>query len=498
VTNAAEPRQPWYHGVTGYQWLVLIIASLGWIFDVFEGQIFVASMDEAIPSLLPPQRYSQEEVFLLNRIALAGFLLGGALGGILFGRLSDRVGRTRTMMLTIATYSLFTFVSATSQAWWQLVICRFLVAMGVGGEWAVASAMVAEVFPNRARAWSLAIFHASSVLGTCLAVATGYFIIADGDLHLVLPGPAGDWDIGGWRLGFLLGGVPALLIIWIRSSLHEPQSWQELHEQIRLGKKPSSGSFLELFSPEFSTRTLVGVGLAAVGLATFWGVHVYGKDLLRQVRENDYLSQVVASGSATVLTGPQQEILAQVPLEGQSSSERAGSLRHWLFQRDNTKKKDQFFKPWGATIKKAEMIGMLLVTLGGGLGLVMFGPLAEWLGRRGAFLVYQVGGLVSALVLFRFVTGETALYFMLPVFGFLTLGMHAGFAVYFPELYPTRLRGTGTGFCFNMGRILAAPALFLSGVKVSPETSASILSLLFLVGPIILLAAPETRGQDLL
>jgi MFS family permease len=498
VANVDQPRRPWYHGVTRYQWLVLIIASLGWIFDVFEGQIFVASMDEAMPSLLPPQRYSADDVFLFNRLALASFLLGGALGGILFGRLSDRIGRTRTMMFTIATYSAFTFISAASQACWHLVVCRFLVAMGVGGEWAVASAMVAEVFPRQARAWSLAIFHASSVLGTSLAVAAGYFIVADRDLRLLLPGPGGNWEIGGWRLGFLLGGVPALLIIWIRSSLREPESWQRLQEQFHRGDRQASGRFLELFNPEYSTKTLVGVGLAAVGLATFWGVHVYGKNLLRQVRENEYIAEVIGPDSEGRVTGPQAEILGMVQLdEALSSSERVARLRQWLFKPDNTERKVQFFKPWAETIKKAEMVGMFLVTLGGGLGLVAFGPLAEWLGRRGAFLVFQIGGLVSALVLFRLISGETALFIALPVFGCLTLGMHAGFAVYFPELYPTRLRGTGAGFCFNMGRILAAPLLFSSGLNVSPENSASLLSLLFLVGPLLLLAAPETRGQDL-
>jgi MFS family permease len=470
-SHSETGAQRWYHGVTRYQWLVLVIASLGWIFDVFEGQIFVASMSEAMPSLLPEDVRQDPEarrghVSYYNYVALAAFLAGGAVGGVVFGRLSDRIGRTRTMVVTIATYSVFTFLSALSQQWWHLVLYRFLVAMGVGGEWAVASAMVAEVFPTRARAWSLAIFHASSVLGTILAIAAGYFVIAGHpDVHVSIPAWGISWDLQGWRLGFLLGGVPALLIIWIRLSLREPESWQRLQAAATAEKRLPQGDLGELFGSRLLPRTLVGVGLAAVGLATFWGVHIYGKDLMRTSKENAYLQGISAQDA--------------------SPEERK-----------------QLLTPFAQTAKEWEMIGMLLVTLGGGLGLISFGPLCEWLGRRRAFLVFQLGGLLVSLVLFEWLSHGDALYYLLPIFGFLTLGMHAGFAVYFPELFPTRLRGTGTGICFNVGRVLAGPILLLSGHmqrdwNVSLENSAAILSSLFLLGPVLLWFAPETRGQDL-
>lgn len=145
---------------------------------------------------------------------------------------------------------------------------------------------------------------------------------------------------------------------------------------------------------------------------------------------------------------------------------------------------------------------MFLVTTGAGIGLVAFGPLSQWLGRRGAFLVFQLGGLGSALLVFQVLREVPALLAALPVFGFLTGGMHSGFAVYFPELYPTRLRGTGAGFCFNAGRILAAPALFLVGWlqdkhAYSLPDAASLMSLLFLLGMAVVLFAPETRGREL-
>ncbi|MCH2367304.1 MAG: MFS transporter [Planctomycetes bacterium] len=133
-------NRKWYEGITRYQWLALTIASLGWMFDVFEGQIFVASMRNAMPALLGVGA-DDPAVSRWNDWAFGSFLLGGALGGVLFGILSDRIGRTKTMIITILFYSLFTCVTAFAQAPWQMVVLRFFVAMGVGGEWAVASAM---------------------------------------------------------------------------------------------------------------------------------------------------------------------------------------------------------------------------------------------------------------------------------------------------------------------------------------------------------------------
>lgn len=460
MPDAATARQAWYSGITKYQWLVLIIASLGWVFDVFEGQIFVASMNEAMQELLPASTspdaaHSAGLLSYYNNITFGAFLLGGALGGVCFGILGDRIGRAKTMVLTIAMYSGFTFLSALSQQWWHLAIFRFLVAVGVGGEWAVATALVAEVFPQRARAWSLAIFHASSVLGTLLAVAAGAFIVAEREFTFAA---FGGLEVSGWRLGFALGLIPALLIIAIRLTLtSEPETWKKS----RGGGKPgSAGRLSDLFSAKIGRLTLIGVTLAAVGLATFWGAHIYGKDTLRQAVEKEYM---LANPSA-----PRQQVL----------EENFASIKRW------------------------EMLGMLLVTSGGGLGLLCFGPLSERFGRRPAFLFFHAAGLVSALLLFQFLFDFQVLLVALPVFGFLTLGMHAGYAVYFPELFPTRVRSTGAGFCFNIGRILAAPILFAAGWMqrdwgFSLRDTASLLSLLFVVGIAALFFAPETRGTQL-
>jgi MFS family permease len=443
---------PWYRGITRYQWLVLLIASLGWVFDVFEGQIFVASMNEAMPSLLP-EGIQEGTVAWYNNVALAAFLIGGAAGGVFFGVVSDRIGRTRTMILTILVYSVFTSITAFAQTWWQMAILRFLVALGVGGEWAVASAMVAEVFPPRARAWSGAIFHGSSVLGTFLAVGAGQWIVGNPDL--------------GWRWGFAIGALPAILTIWIRWRLHEPEKWVQARAAAAKDSSLQAGNLSELFSGPLLRRTLLGVSLAAIGLATFWGVHIYGKDVLRRDAEQRYMAAAGISNDADRST------------------------------------REQALRPHAQSIKSWEMLGMLLVTAGGGVGLVSFGPICEKLGRRFAFMLYHLGGFIAALAVFQGMSNaeRPALLIALPIFGFLTLGMHAGYAIYFPELYPTRLRGTGAGFCFNFARLMTAVMLFINGWLrergIGFQDAASLLSGLFLLGVVLMLFAPETQGREL-
>ncbi|MBN68924.1 MAG: MFS transporter [Gimesia sp.] len=473
----------WYHGISRYQWLVLIIASLGWVFDVFEGQIFVASMNEAMPSLIRVEPLSEEELqnpqkveahekeisgrkALYNNIALGAFLIGGALGGIAFGALSDRIGRKKTMSLTILFYSFFTCLSALSQEWWQLAGFRFLVALGVGGEWAVASTLVAETFPPKARARVGSIFHASSVLGTYLAILAGAFIIGNESIQAYAEN-AGHPSLP-WRIGFALGVVPSFLIIWIRRSMHEPESWQQAQEASHDGEGKKLGSIMDLMLPEYVKGTCIGVLLAAIGLATFWGVHIYGKNAFLNAVQADYLAE-------------------QFPGQAEISPDESKA----------------YLETIKAPLKRWEMLGMFLATTGGGLGLLAFGPICEWVGRRGAFFLFHVGGLISSLLLFQVFNNATVIGCFLPVFGFLTLGMHAGYAIYFPELYPTRMRGTGTGFCFNAGRILAAPILFIGGWMqkdwgYSLAQTATILSMLYIVGAILPYFARETKGSELL
>lgn len=451
MNDESTTAERWYSGVTRYQWTVLIVASLGWIFDVFEGQIFVSSMNQALPELAPNVDPGTIEAY--KNFTLSYFLLGGAIGGVLFGIVSDRIGRTKTMMLTILMYSVSTCLSAFSERVWHMAAFRFLVGMGVGGEWAVASAFVAEVFPQRARARSLGIFHASSVLGTYLAVAAGAFLV-----------PA-----LGWRAGFFIGALPALLIIWVRLGLHEPENWEHARQAASEDVTKKLGRLRPLFEPPLLKKTIIGIGLGTVGLTTFWGTHIFGKDLMLRDARTAYLAELPSDASEA----EQESLLAS----------KSASLKRW------------------------EMLGMFLVTTGGGIGLLSFGPLAERAGRRAAFAIFHAGAFAISLFTFQVASGLEMLYVVLPIFGFLTLGMHAGYAIYFPELFPTRLRGTGAGLCFNLARLAVFPVLFVTGwMQRSPSQgglgltrpdTASLLGCLFLLGLVLIVFAPETRGQEL-
>jgi len=218
------------------------------------------------------------------------------------------------------------------------------------------------------------------------------------------------------------------------------------------------------------------VSLASIGLVTFWGAHIYGKNaLLREAQRKALVTAGVplTNDASTGLSPEQYKVARQAAL-----------------------------KTHGVAIKQAEMLSMVLNTIGRGLGLVLFGAISNMLGRKGAFVLYHAVAFVMTLVLFKVLmapgTSPLLLILALPVFGFFTLGMHAGYAVYFPELYPTRLRGTGAGFCFNMGRLATAAAFFGFGaITISDEQKALSLAPLYLLGIVIVYFARETRGQEL-
>lgn len=414
----------WYAGVTRYQWLVLVIASAGWMFDAFEGQIFNITRGQMLADLMGSGS-STERVRMWGDTFLAIFLLGGTLGGVAFGSIADRYGRKPTMALTILFYSVFSGLTYFATELWHVAVLRFLVALGVGGEWAVGATLVAEVFPSRARARASGIFHATSVFGTWLAAAAGLAVGSQ------------------WRYAYIIGVLPALLVFWVRSSIHEPERWRRAGAD-----RKHLGSFAELFGVRRWARpAMFGLLLAAVGLGTFWGVTVAGQDLT-------------------------QALL----------------LRNGV--------------PAAEAAERAKFAFGIVQTAGGGLGLLSFGPLAEWLGRRGAFALMHLMAFAIVPVICYVPQTYGQMLFLLPFFGFFTLGSHAGYAVYFPELFPDHLRATGTSVCFNGGRLVAAPILWLSGMlKGHPGMDLShavmILSSLFLVGLALLIVLPETKGKPL-
>src|SRR5262245_58555766 len=256
--NTMSSPTRWYAGITSYQWLVLVLASAGWVFDVFEGQIFNLTRDQMFAEILPRDA-PPGDVRFYGDVFLGVFLIGGTFGGILFGSLADRWGRRPMLIATILTYSLFSGLTFWASELWQIGLLRFLVAVGVGGEWSVAASLVAEEFPPRARAQAGGIFHATSIMGTWLAGLAAMAVAAQ------------------WRYAYLLGILPALLVVSIRWQIHEPSSWQQKSASTEAN---APGSVIALLAhPVWRWRALGGVVLAATGLGTFWGVTVAGQQL---------------------------------------------------------------------------------------------------------------------------------------------------------------------------------------------------------------------------
>ena len=425
----ASGETKWYHGVTRYQWLILLIASAGWVFDVYEGQIFNITRNQLFMDILGVEA-GDPSIRKYGDRFLGIFLIGGTVGGLLFGSLADRWGRKLTMILTILMYSVFSGLTYFAQTIEQVAVLRFLVAMGVGGEWAVAAALVAEVFPTKARAHASGIFHATSVLGTWLAAFAGMAVGAN------------------WRFAYLLGVIPALLILWVRASVKEPETWKEAGAKAAKGEGGKMGSFKDLLlNPRWAGRAFLGMLLAAVGLGSFWGVTVAGQDLAKDMLIRNGVDSKVA-------------------------------------------------------MEKAKLAYGFIQTAGGGLGLLAFGPMCARWGRRRAFAVMHILAFIIVPLTCYAPTTYNQLLILLPVFGFLTLGMHAGYAIYFPELFPNHLRATGTGFCFNGGRILAASMLVASGeLKSLPNMdirmAITILGTVFLLGLVVIAFLPETKDQPL-
>src|ERR1700733_8636334 len=186
-------RPRWYEGLTHSHWIILAVASAGWIFDVYEGQLFTIFKTPMLLELIGGvQAVVDEEA----NIGFAAFLLGGAAGGLFFGVLGDRYGRVRIMAVTILVYSVFSALTAFARTTWQVHLLRFLVALGTGGEWAVAAALGGETFSPRARAAAGGLFHASSIVGVGLASLTGLIFVRPDS----------------WRAAFLVGLLPSLLV----------------------------------------------------------------------------------------------------------------------------------------------------------------------------------------------------------------------------------------------------------------------------------------------
>jgi MFS family permease len=422
--------------VSRYQWLVLFVAWLGWVFDSMDGTLYSLVQKPSITELLGPGA-SEAAIGHYSSIVFSVTLVGWALGGIFFGVMADYIGRTKALAATILIYSLFTGLSALAGTWWHLAIYRFITGLGLGGEWAAGAALVAEVWPDRLRAKAGAILQS--------AAAFGYFFAAVINLYV---------GVSSWRYVFLVGALPAVFVLFIRLMVKEPDSWVEVRDRRGATKDDSelkTFTLKQLFGPRLIRDTLIASSLAFVVLLVLWGATMWIPAATREI----------AAAGAASLSG--------------------ADLQRYLTEQAS--------------------YGVMLLNGGSLFGYILFGPLADWLGRRAAFLIYLAGGVILFPVTFLATSSVTQVFALLPLVGFFTLGITSGFPIYLPELFPTHVRTTGVGFCYNFGRIFTAGGVLVTGQLVglfgSTAKAASAVSLVYILGMFLLIFARETRGQRL-
>src|SRR5436190_15554649 len=204
--------------ITAYHWLVVIIASCGWLFDCMDQRLFVLCRESASRELLKNSPEALAHLKQYGTYATSWMLLGWAAGGIIFGMLSDKIGRVKTMAITLFFYAGFTGLSGCAHNWSEFIAYRFLMGLGVGGMFGAATTLVAETVPGRLRSWALGSLQILSATGN---------IIGSLITLRIQPGAINLWgNYSGWRVLFFVGVIPALLTLPILFVLREPEAWK--------------------------------------------------------------------------------------------------------------------------------------------------------------------------------------------------------------------------------------------------------------------------------
>jgi len=409
--------------ISSYQWLTLMSAFLGWAFDSMDLNLFTLVLVPSVSELTG--LHDPTAIARIGASILAIKLLCWGMGGILFGVVADRIGRSRTMIITIAIYAGFTGLSGLAQDWYQLAILQGLAGFGIGGEWAAGAALLAETWPEKHRARVMQVMQ--------MAFAFGFFLAASSNLLL---GPIS------WRWVLASGALPAVVSLVIRRYVPEPERWV----RVRAAEDDSVNAlttFKAIFAPDLRRVTIVGVLVASASMIGCWG----GLALLP-----NWIQQLVRSSGAS--NGVQ-----------------------------------------------VVSYSFMLMMIGAVLGYASLIWLTELLGRRRCYFLFGVGALLSSIYLFSSVSDLGTLQWFMLVYGFFVIGGFGTFAIYLPELFPTRVRATGQGFCWNAARSITAIGPLLVGTLITAFGSFPAAALATTGAYVLGLAAiwfgPETAGQRL-
>lgn len=492
-----RPGEATSHG----KFMALLAAILGWMFDGFEMGLFPVISRPALKELLALQtagldaKAAEELVGMWNGITIAGFLVGAAAGGVLFGWLGDRIGRVRAMSLSILTYALVSGLGAFAAAPWQIVVVRFIAALGMGGEWSLGVALVMEIWGGRSRAMLAGLIGGSANFG--------YALVAMLSLGLGrLRGNFADWGLSDswveWRALMLCGVIPAILTFFIRQFVPESHQWE---------REQKTGS-----TSGWQTRDLIGVLIGVVvcfGLIWIWSNRVpLPAQLLATlvglaIVAGGYLYPVIrylerrGHASADEATRDQPPIVRRMLLGAMLSG--IPLLGTWAAVQWATIWADKLAPGMPEAKAYTQLVSALAATMGGYLGAM----LGVWTSRRWAYILLSIASYITVWVFYQTNT-EFGPRFLVTVgfMGGITAAFYGWLPLYLPELFPTRVRATGQGFSFNFGRILAAIGALQTGAIMSvfeggyPQACTVMASVYFL-GVFLIWLAPETKHQEL-
>jgi len=452
----AKEKLRWTHELNGYHWFVFLVASAAWFFDCLDQRLFSLARIPALSALMPPNTETGVVQATAKEVT-AVFLVGWGVGGLIFGALGDRFGRAKMLNVTVLIYSVFTGCTYFSQSYWDFALFRFLTGLGVGGVFGLAVALIAESLPDSARAGALGMLQILSTIGNISAGLINNLIDWLQRSDYITPGE-------GWRYMFLVGAVPALLVIATGRYLREPDRWLRARDE---GKLPS-GNFLSPYYGLVTERRwrknlIIGALLASTGVIGLWAIGEYAVDLQRNVFRS-YFNETAGA--------------ALSPAELNSKITNAIS---WAY---------------------------ILNMLGAGVGMWVFTKIAIAMGRRIAFAFGYSAALIATLLVYWKMSSPWDAYWMMPLMGAAQLSVFAGFAIYLPELFPSAMRSTGTSFCYNLGRFAAAAGSLFSaalatqvfgayGSPLKERYSAMAMCAIFLVGLLTLPFAPETKDKPL-
>ena len=495
--------------------MALIAAFLGWMFDGYEMGLFPLIGKPALQDLLSGTTSPEEITASLDRwfsVIIATFLVGAATGGVLFGWLGDRIGRVKAMSISIFTYAVFTGLCGFATEVWHIAILRFIASLGMGGEWALGVALVNELWTKGNRALVAGAIGAAANIGYLLvaglSLGMNTFIDTMHTWILALGGSEAlsAWllDHQAWRFLMLSGALPALIIFLIRIFVPESDKWEE--------EKASGGT------SHWSTPDLKGVFIGAVvamGIIWCWSPMGIAAGITTPLA-----AVITVVGFAVVVWGfllPVRRYLVRAGIAGSMSSLSQTTIRKNLLLGASLAG-IALLGTWGAAQQSAKWSTSAdldpngytnvaqwtqIATSCGAILFAFFAPfLANMLNRRVTYLIMCIAALGAALLFYQTNAVINPRFFTTAfIMGGITASFYGFFPLYLPELFPTAVRATGQGFCFNVGRIVAAiGGLQIANLVHAFGTSANAYSALcgiYVVGMFVIWFAPETKGQAL-